>query len=53
MAFSPSGDNLIATSIDDDHYIAGWNIKGKSPALLFNTKGGREVIRDLDFKNEN
>lgn len=35
VAFSPSGNSLVASAIDDDHNMAGWNISGKVAKLLF------------------
>lgn len=52
IAFSPSGNSLVASAIDDDHNMAGWNISGKVAKLLFSVKGGKEIIRDMDFKDD-
>lgn len=35
LAFSPSGNNIVGSAIDDDHNMAGWNISGKVAKLLF------------------
>lgn len=49
LAFSPSGDQLVAASIDDLHHIGVFDVK-KGGSKVF--EGGREIILDLDWLDE-
>ncbi|KAL4483877.1 hypothetical protein ABPG72_006252 [Tetrahymena utriculariae] len=49
LAFSPSGNKLVAAAINDDHQIGVFDLKSKA-VMAF--KGGPEVIVDCDWVNE-
>ena len=50
LAFSPSGNKLIAVAIDDYHHMALIEVKTGA----FQTfKGGRELILSCVFKDDN
>lgn len=51
LTFSSSGKRLAASAVDDDHCIAVFNTDAinKKFGLLCKFKGGKEIIRDIDF----
>jgi microtubule-associated protein-like 6 len=51
LAFSPSGNRLVAAAIDDDHYMAIMDVKNGG-SVLSTYKGGRDVILALRFNSE-
>lgn len=51
LAFSPSGNLLVAIAMDDDHNIALYNLQTNS--LIVSTKGDREKILEVAFLSEN
>lgn len=42
LSFSPSGNTLVASAIDDDHHIAVINVPNKTVTTTF--KSGRDII---------
>ena len=50
LAFSPSGQSLLAIAMDDDHSLALYNLETNS--LIISTKGDREKIIDVAFISE-
>lgn len=50
LAFSPSGSVLVASAIDDDHYIAVLQVKTNMVQSTF--KSGRDVIVCVNMKSD-
>jgi hypothetical protein len=50
LAFNPSGSKLVAAAIDDNHFIAIYDVEGK--ALLDKKKSGPDVIIALAFGSD-
>jgi len=42
LSFSPSGNTLVASAIDDDHYLAVINVATRTVTSTF--KSGRDII---------
>lgn len=51
LAFSPSGDLLCATAMDDNHAIALFSTS--THALLFSSETGPDDLNDITFVSEN
>ena len=51
LAFSPSGNRLVAAAIDDDHWVAVLSLQGGGQTIC-KVKGGRDVIISLAFNTE-
>ena len=51
LAFSPSGNKLVAAAIEDDHWVAVLSVTGMGQVLC-KVKGGRDVMIALAFNNE-
>lgn len=49
IAFSPSGDKLVAAAIDNDHFIGVFDLKSNATMSF---KGGKDVIVDIDWSSE-
>ena len=50
LAFSPSGQYLLAVGMDDDHTLALYNLASNS--LVVSNKGDREKILGVEFTSE-
>jgi len=51
LAFSPSGNRLAGVALDNDHYVAVYDVEiGQTLCMV---KGDTAVIVELAFKNEN
>jgi hypothetical protein len=55
IAFTPSGDKLVAAAVDVNHEIGVFDITAKSKTggvMVVKEKGGPDVILDLKWKND-
>lgn len=50
MAFSQSGDKLVIVSVNPNHNVAIFDLK--IGALISHSKGGKQIIAAVEFKNE-
>jgi microtubule-associated protein-like 6 len=50
IAFSPSGNVLVAVAIDDDHCVAAYNVE--TGACLGMNKGDKAKILEISMKND-
>ncbi|KRW98348.1 WD40-repeat-containing domain [Pseudocohnilembus persalinus] len=56
ISFTPSGNKLVASAMDDNHCIALYDLTNKQSVggcLISDTQGGRDIMTELQMKNEN